>query len=63
MAAGSMSANGQAKNKCPECGRPTVEAHKPFCSARCRQIDLGRWLKGDYVIPGDPVGPDDLSED
>jgi endogenous inhibitor of DNA gyrase (YacG/DUF329 family) len=24
----------------------------PFCSKRCQQIDLGRWLKGDYVIPG-----------
>jgi hypothetical protein len=32
-----------------------VEARlAPFCSVRCQQIDLGRWLKGDYVIAGKP---------
>jgi len=40
--------------RCPECGKP-VEAHfAPFCSKRCQQIDLGRWLKGEFVIPGKP---------
>jgi len=29
----------------------------PFCSSRCRLLDLGKWLKGDYVIPGDPITP------
>ena len=38
--------------KCPECAKPADPAHAPFCSTRCQQIDLGRWLKGDYVIPG-----------
>ncbi len=28
----------------------------PFCSSRCRQVDLGRWLGGAYVIPGPSVG-------
>ncbi len=37
---------------CPICGKPTVEAFKPFCSARCKDIDLHRWLKGGYGIPG-----------
>jgi endogenous inhibitor of DNA gyrase (YacG/DUF329 family) len=33
---------------------------RPFCSARCRQVDLGRWLAGDYAIP---VKPDDQDGD
>lgn len=40
---------------CPICGKPAVQRFKPFCSARCADIDLGRWLKGSYVIPGEPV--------
>ena len=43
--------------RCPVCGK-TVEPpapHRPFCSARCRQVDLGRWLAGDYIIPGDEL--------
>jgi endogenous inhibitor of DNA gyrase (YacG/DUF329 family) len=45
---------------CPICGKPVVPQHRPFCSARCAQIDLGRWLKGDYSIPTDeaPEGDD-----
>jgi hypothetical protein len=31
-------------------------AHRPFCSKRCTEIDLGRWLKGAYAVPGEPVG-------
>ena len=38
--------------KCPECSKPAEARLAPFCSTRCQQIDLGRWLKGDYVIPG-----------
>ncbi|MFT8243268.1 DNA gyrase inhibitor YacG [Roseomonas sp. BN140053] len=44
---------------CPICGRPVVPQHRPFCSPRCRQVDLGRWLSGDYAIPGEPVGAPD----
>lgn len=40
---------------CPICGKPTVTRYKPFCSPRCADVDLGRWLKGSYVIPGEPV--------
>jgi endogenous inhibitor of DNA gyrase (YacG/DUF329 family) len=36
---------------CPICGKPAVDAFKPFCSARCRDVDLNRWLKGVYAIP------------
>ncbi|MFC4166681.1 DNA gyrase inhibitor YacG [Teichococcus aestuarii] len=45
---------------CPVCGKPSDPAHRPFCSDRCRQVDLGRWLQGGYVIPGAPVpGPEE----
>jgi endogenous inhibitor of DNA gyrase (YacG/DUF329 family) len=37
--------------KCPICGKPATEASKPFCSERCRDVDLNRWLSGSYVIP------------
>jgi uncharacterized protein len=40
---------------CAICGKLAVPRYKPFCSARCADIDLGRWLKGSYVIPGEPV--------
>jgi len=39
---------------CPICGKPKVAAHRPFCSKRCAEVDLGRWLKGQYALPGDP---------
>jgi endogenous inhibitor of DNA gyrase (YacG/DUF329 family) len=37
--------------KCPICGKPATEASKPFCSERCRDVDLNRWLSNSYVIP------------
>ncbi|MBE9605311.1 DNA gyrase inhibitor YacG [Acetobacteraceae bacterium H6797] len=49
--------------KCPVCGRPSVAEAKPFCSDRCRQVDLGRWLTESYVVPGPPPGNDDDAED
>ena len=42
---------GTAK-RCPECGKPADPRTLPFCSARCRDVDLNRWLSGRYVIPG-----------
>ena len=38
---------------CPLCGRPRVEKFWPFCSKRCADIDLNRWLSGSYAIPVD----------
>ena len=46
--------------KCPICGKPTVHAVRPFCSSRCADIDLGRWVSGAYVISG---GQADADED
>jgi len=47
--------------QCPICGKPAVQRYRPFCSARCAQIDLGRWLKGNYRIETDEA-PDDSDE-
>ena len=38
--------------KCPVCGKTRAGEFKPFCSKRCAEVDLGRWLKGGYAIPG-----------
>lgn len=45
---------------CPICGKPQAEATRPFCSSRCRDVDLNRWLKGTYVIPGRDDEVDDV---
>jgi endogenous inhibitor of DNA gyrase (YacG/DUF329 family) len=47
---------------CPICGKPSVQAFHPFCSSRCAQIDLNRWLTGAYVIPAS-VDPDPAADD
>jgi hypothetical protein len=53
---------------CPICGNPvsydedlpaSASKHFPFCSDRCKLIDLGRWLDGKYQVP---VAGDDLDE-
>ncbi|MGE3228458.1 MAG: DNA gyrase inhibitor YacG [Hyphomicrobium sp.] len=49
-----------AGGKCPICGKPSVHAVRPFCSPRCADIDLGRWVSGAYVISG---GQSDSDED
>jgi endogenous inhibitor of DNA gyrase (YacG/DUF329 family) len=46
---------------CVRCGRPVAARHRPFCSQRCADIDLGQWASGSYRIPTaeTPAGPDD----
>jgi endogenous inhibitor of DNA gyrase (YacG/DUF329 family) len=41
--------------RCPICGKPATREHRPFCSKRCAEIDLGRWLKGGYAVPGESI--------
>lgn len=48
-----------ATARCPVCDKQTNAAYRPFCSKRCADIDLGRWLKGGYAIPGEVEQPDD----
>jgi endogenous inhibitor of DNA gyrase (YacG/DUF329 family) len=42
------------QRRCPICNKPVTPRHQPFCSQRCADIDLGRWLNGEYRIPGNP---------
>ena len=44
---------------CSVCGKPQAQATRPFCSSRCRDVDLNRWLSGKYVIPGRETDPED----
>jgi uncharacterized protein len=44
---------------CPICGKPADAALKPFCSKRCADVDLNRWLSGAYVV----AGPEQDDED
>lgn len=48
-----------ARGKCPICGRPTEAAYRPFCSRRCADVDLSRWLRGTYAIPVETDGDED----
>ena len=53
--------------KCPTCGKPVEYAGnpaRPFCSERCKLIDLGAWASGTYRIPTtDPAMPDEAAPD
>lgn len=47
---------------CPVCGNVPVQAYRPFCSKRCADVDLHRWLGGSYVIQGAPEEMDSVPE-
>ncbi len=47
------------KPGCPLCGKPMDPAFKPFCSKRCADIDLNRWLTGVYAVPVKEVDDED----
>ncbi len=51
------------KSKCPTCAKPAVADYRPFCSKRCADLDLGRWLNGEYRIPTDEVPGEDVPAD
>ena len=46
--------------KCPICGKQAILEYKPFCSKKCADIDLGRWLKGSYVIHTNEAPTDEV---
>ena len=46
---------------CPNCSKLSAEKYYPFCSARCADVDLNRWLSGAYAIPA--VELDDVDDD
>lgn len=45
--------------RCPICGKPTEQAFRPFCSRRCKDVDLGRWLGGEYRVGGQSAYDDE----
>lgn len=45
---------------CPICAKPAADAYRPFCSRRCADVDLARWLNGSYAVPSQD--PEDLQE-
>ena len=47
---------GKIPSACPICGKPQADPYLPFCSRRCADVDLQRWLSGAYVVSG---GEDD----
>jgi endogenous inhibitor of DNA gyrase (YacG/DUF329 family) len=46
---------------CPICSKPELPAYRPFCSKRCADVDLHRWLSGRYAVPA--VEADDEDEE
>jgi endogenous inhibitor of DNA gyrase (YacG/DUF329 family) len=46
-----------APKKCPICGKLRSAEHTPFCSTRCRDRDLVKWLDDGYGLPGPPADP------
>ncbi|MCP8940074.1 DNA gyrase inhibitor YacG [Alsobacter sp. SYSU M60028] len=48
---------------CPQCGKPAVMRYRPFCSKRCADLDLSRWLNGVYAIPASEADEDDEDAD
>lgn len=51
-----------AKHPCPHCQKEASwqdNPHRPFCSERCKMIDLGAWISEDYKIPGGKKPADD----
>jgi hypothetical protein len=60
-----MSGKPAAARPCPICAKPMVAAFKPFCSKRCADVDLNRWLSGVYAVPvaEEDEAPDDEARD
>ncbi|HKN27282.1 MAG TPA: DNA gyrase inhibitor YacG [Roseiarcus sp.] len=51
------------ESACPICGKPRDPRYDPFCSKRCADVDLHRWLKGNYLIPGAERGDETDGEE
>ena len=52
-----------AIGRCPICRRPTIVRYRPFCSRRCADVDLARWLGGRYAIAGGNTDEDEDGDD
>jgi uncharacterized protein len=52
-----------SSGKCPICGKPSQLEYRPFCSKRYADVDLNRWLSGNYAIPAVESEESDQDED
>jgi len=56
-----------SRTECPTCKRPVEWSaafpYRPFCSERCKLVDLGAWASGAHAIPGDHASEDDAVDD
>jgi endogenous inhibitor of DNA gyrase (YacG/DUF329 family) len=50
------------RKPCPICSKPSLEKYKPFCSKRCADVDLAKWLGGRYAIPAAENEDEDAEE-
>jgi len=48
---------------CPICARETDAKYRPFCSRRCADVDLGKWLTGSYAIPSEAIDDENPESD
>jgi endogenous inhibitor of DNA gyrase (YacG/DUF329 family) len=48
---------------CPLCGKPATAPFRPFCCRRCADVDLGRWLTGEYRVPATATEPEEDDPD
>jgi endogenous inhibitor of DNA gyrase (YacG/DUF329 family) len=58
-----MSERAPKGGRCPICGSPIDPAFRPFCSKRCADIDLARWMSETYVVPGGGADADEDGDD
>jgi endogenous inhibitor of DNA gyrase (YacG/DUF329 family) len=56
------SAKPSAAKPCPICGKPMDPQVRPFCSRRCADVDLHRWLAGSYAVPAVESDDDDIDD-
>jgi uncharacterized protein len=52
--------------KCPSCGKEVKwqdNTYRPFCSERCKLVDLGKWVSEEYRVPGKPLPPEPAEPD
>ena len=56
------SKSGKPTVKCPTCGALADSKAHPFCSSRCSNVDLGRWLQGKYSVPAIESADDTIVE-
>lgn len=61
--AGAKPAAGKPKRSCPICKAPATHDYRPFCSKRCADVDLSRWLGGHYAIAGGNADEDEDGDD